>query len=293
MAVGAQNSRLGRGLAALIGDNPDGEGTAFPAEGQQKIVAIDQVQPSPLNPRRDFPEAALEDLASSIRAKGLVQPLIVRPGTGANSGYEIVAGERRWRAAQLAGEHTIPVIIRNLTDGESLELAVIENVQRADLNPIEEAQGYRELIDTFGYTQEDLGKIVGKSRSHLANTLRLLKLPETVQIHLRHGALSAGHARALVGRDDAEEMAELIIAKGLNVRNVEALIQENKTGKSKNAKKNGLDPDTRAMQRELANGLGLGVAIKTGAGESGEIRVRYTTHDQFEDICCRLMTASK
>jgi ParB family chromosome partitioning protein len=293
MAMGSQNSRLGRGLAALIGDTPQVTGQAFPAEGQQKTIAIDLIRPSPLNPRRDFEAAALEDLASSIREKGLVQPLVVRPGKGDNTGFEIVVGERRWRAAKLAGEHAVPVIIRDLTDGETLEIAVIENVQRADLNPIEEAQGYRELIDTFGYTQEDLGKIIGKSRSHLANMLRLLKLPEKVQDYLRKGKLSAGHARALVGRQDAEALAELVIAEGLNVRNVEALIQEDRTGQAKKAKGQELDPDTRAMERELANGLGLAVAIKTGAGESGEIRVRYTTHDQFEDICCRLMTVSK
>lgn len=293
MAVGAQNSRLGRGLAALIGDNPAEIGTVFPAEGQQKIVAIEQVRPSPLNPRTDFPEAELENLACSIREKGLVQPLVVRPSKSGKSDYEIVAGERRWRAAQLAGLHSVAVIIRDLTDGEALELAVIENVQRSDLNPIEEAHGYRELIETFGYTQEDLGKIVGKSRSHLANMLRLLKLPEKVQKLLRKGDLSAGHARALVGRKDAEELAQRIIANGLNVRNVEALIQEDRTGKSKKAKTGGLDPDTRAMQRELENGLGLDVAIKPGSGESGEIRVRYTTHDQFEDLCVRLITSQK
>ena len=187
-------SRLGRGLASLMGD-PAPLGHRVPAEGEQRMVSIAEVKSSPLNPRKDFREDELAELAESIRTKGLVQPIVVRPD-GMSGGYEIVAGERRWRAAQKAGMHTIPVIIRELSDRELLELAIIENVQRADLNAIEEALGYQELIERYAYTQERLAEVIGKSRSHLANTLRLLKLPDRVRSMVQDGKLTAGHARA-------------------------------------------------------------------------------------------------
>lgn len=289
MVATAQNKRLGRGLAALIGDSASAS-QPLPMEGEQRMVAIDHVKSSPLNPRRDFPQTELEELATSIAEKGLVQPLIVRPLKGLHTTYEIVAGERRWRASQLAGLHTIPVIIRELNDKELLEVAIIENVQRTDLNPIEEAGGYKELIDEYSYTQEDLSKIIGKSRSHLANTMRLLKLPEKVQDMVREGKLSAGHARALIGQETAEELAERILTKGLNVREVEALIQgkQDKPAKPKKEK----DADTRAAEEELSDALGLTVNINPGSGENGELRIKYRTFEQLEAVRERLLMAN-
>ena len=218
MAVGAQKTRLGRGLASLIGDRPE---QAWGAEEEQRSVPLAALKPGRFNPRRNFAEGQLEELAASIRERGLVQPLVVRPSLGDT--YEIVAGERRWRAAQLANLHDVPVVIRALSDQEAIEIAIIENVQREDLNAIEEGEGYRLLMDGHGYTQEDLAKVIGKSRSHLANTLRLLKLPDGVQDLVRSGELSAGHARALIGRADAEALAARIVKDGLSVRQVEAL----------------------------------------------------------------------
>ncbi len=197
-----------------------------------------------------------------------------------------MAGERRWRAAQKASLHIVPVIVRSLTNQEALELAIIENVQRSDLNAIEEASGYRQLIDEFSYTQDELGQIIGKSRSHLANTMRLLKLPESVQALVRDSLLSAGHARALVGHDDAEALAKEIVDKGLNVRQVEALVMGRKSGGGASEPKQAAqkDPDTRAAEREMSDALGLSVVINPGAGEAGEIVVRYKTLEQFETI---------
>ncbi|MGH1352864.1 MAG: ParB/RepB/Spo0J family partition protein [Methyloligellaceae bacterium] len=284
--MAAQNNRLGRGLASLIGDTAT-TAPKLPPEGEQRVVSIEQVKSSPLNPRSDFAEEDLQELAASIAEKGVVQPLIVRKSAGLHAGYEIVAGERRWRASQIAGLHTIPVIIRDLTDQELLELAIIENVQRADLNPIEEAAGYSQLVDEYSYTQDDLAKIIGKSRSHLANTMRLLKLPASVQSMVREGVLSAGHARALIGQEEAERLAELVVAKGLNVRAVEALIQgrEERAAKPKPEK----DADTRAVERELSDALGLKVVINPGSGESGELRVRYRSLEQLDAVRDRLL----
>ncbi|MBS0240912.1 MAG: ParB/RepB/Spo0J family partition protein [Proteobacteria bacterium] len=281
-----QRSRLGRGLASLIGESTAVGAPRLPPEGEQKVVAIDMIASSTLNPRKDFPDEELAELAESIRQKGLVQPIIVRPmDTG---GYEIVAGERRWRAAQRAGLHTVPVIVRELNDQEMLELAIIENVQRADLNAIEEATGYNELMERFNYTQERLAEVIGKSRSHVANTVRLLKLPDTVRGLVREGKLTAGHARALVGRDDAESLAERIVERDMNVRAVEALVHtlDNPAeGKSKREK----DADTRAVEKELADSLGLKVEIKRGSGESGVIQIKYANFDQLEYLRLRLI----
>ncbi len=294
----ANRNRLGRGLASLIGENPQvgGATTAkpLPSHGEQRLIPVDRISPSPFNPRKSFDTVELDELAASIREKGLVQPILVRPiGVGGHH-YEIVAGERRWRAAQRASLHLVPVIVRALTDQEALELAIIENVQRTDLNIIEEAGGYRELIDRFGYTQEELGQIIGKSRSHLANTMRLLKLPESVQDMVRGGTLSAGHARALVGRDDAEQVAKDIVTKGLNVREVEALVSDKKTGDKSAAPRAatpGLqkDADTKAAERDIADALGLTVEIAPGKGEAGEIIIRYRSLDQFETVRKKLM----
>ncbi len=286
-----QKNRLGRGLASLIGENVPVNGRVLPANGESRMVPIDRVRPSQFNPRKNFDQterakAELEELAASIREKGLVQPLVVRPTDATSTYYEIVAGERRWRAAQKASLHLVPVIVRSLNDQEALELAIIENVQRSDLNAIEEAGGYRELIDRFGYTQEELGQIIGKSRSHLANTMRLLKLPENVQGLVRDGSLSAGHARALIGHDDAEVLAQEIVKKGLNVRDVEALVMGRKPSSASIAPKAPAqkDPDTRAAEREMSDALGLSVVINPGSGEAGEVIVRYKTLEQFETI---------
>ena len=276
MSAGAQRNRLGRGLASLI------SGTAE----DQRSLPLAALKPGRFNPRRNFSQAQLEELAASIRERGLVQPLVVRPSMTDVDTFEIVAGERRWRAAQLANLHQVPVVVRELTDQEAVELAIIENVQREDLNSIEEGEGYKLLMDGHGYTQEDLAKVIGKSRSHLANTLRLLRLPDGVQELVRSGALSAGHARALIGRDDAEALALRIVKEGLTVRDVEALTQE-KSPKAKRHKSK--DADTRAAEAELTEHLGLGVEIRKGKGERGELRIRYTTFDQLEDLRRRLL----
>lgn len=290
MAAPLQKSRLGRGLASLIGE-PALSQPKLPPEGEQRLVSIDQVRGGRLNPRRDFRDEELAELAESIRQKGLVQPIIVRPDAS-GAGFEIVAGERRWRAAQKAGLHTVPVIVRELGDQEVLELAIIENVQRADLNAIEEAGGYRDLIERFGYTQERVAEVIGKSRSHLANTLRLLKLPESVQALIQNGKLTAGHARALVGRGDAEALATRIIENDLNVREVEALVQQpiGEEGNSPPSRRGReKDADTRAFEKELSDTLGLKVEIKRGSGESGFLSIKYGNFDQLEYIRMRLI----
>ena len=285
-----QRSRLGRGLASLIGDTTTSSLPRLPPEGEQKVVAIDMIASSALNPRKDFDEGDLAELAESIRQKGLVQPIVVRP-SATSAGYEIVAGERRWRAAQRAGLHTIPVIVRELNDQETLELAIIENVQRSDLNAIEEASGYFDLMDRFSYTQERLAEVIGKSRSHVANTLRLLKLPDPVRNLVREGKLTAGHARALVGRDDAEALAERIVTRDMNVREVEALVhalEHPGEGRAKREK----DADTRAFEKELADSLGLKVEIKRGSGESGILLIKYGNFDQLDYLRLRILGAN-
>ncbi|WP_072387457.1 ParB/RepB/Spo0J family partition protein [Hyphomicrobium sp. CS1BSMeth3] len=283
-----QKSRLGRGLASLIGDAPVTQ-PRIPPEGEQRMVPIEQIRAGKLNPRKTFKEDELAELADSIREKGLVQPILVRPEPGSSNGYEIVAGERRWRASQRAGLHTVPVIVRDLADQEVLELAIIENVQRADLNPIEEAAGYHELIERYAYTQERLAEVIGKSRSHLANTLRLLKLPTSVQSMVENGKLTAGHARALVGREDAEAMAERIIESQLNVRDVEALVQAGTEAVQTTRRVRDKDADTKAFEKELADMLGLKVEIRRGSGESGVLQIKYGNFDQLEYIRLRLM----
>jgi ParB family chromosome partitioning protein len=286
MAGGTQRKRLVRGLATFI-DGFEAD-DAVAAEGQ-RTVALDALRPGRFNPRRNFPEAQLEELAASIRERGLVQPLVVRPVRGEHEAFEIVAGERRWRAAQRANLHEVPVVVRALSDQEAIEIAIIENVQREDLNAVEEAEGYRLLMDGHGYTQEDLAKVIGKSRSHLANTLRLLKLPDTVQQLLRTGELSAGHARALIGRADAAVLAARIVSEGLTVRQVEALVQDHGRAAGKARKPAAKDADTRAAESELKAALGLDIDIRCGRGEKGELRIRYATLDQLEEVRHRLL----
>ncbi len=279
--------RLGRGLRSLIGDQ-DAPQPRLPPEGVQRNIPVDQLRPSDLNPRQEFREDELTELADSIRQRGLVQPLIVRDHD--DGGYEIVAGERRWRAAQRAGVHIVPVIVRSLSDQEMLELAIIENVQRTDLNAIEEACGYRDLIERFDYTQDRLSEVIGKSRSHLANTLRLLKLPPVVQTMVREGQLTAGHARALIGREDAEELAQRIIDQDLNVREVESLVQQMDLAQEHPPMRRvrEKDPDTRAFEQQLTAALGLKVEVKRGSGESGTLAIKYTNYDQLDFIRDRL-----
>ena len=277
--------RLGRGLAALIGqmDQPLPVDAAPKEISPDRMVPIEHVSRNPRNPRRQFDEAELQDLASSISQHGIVQPVVVRP---VGDRYEIIAGERRWRAAQLAGLHEIPVIVRDVDDRTALEIAIVENVQRADLNPLEEALGYDQLIAEYGYTQNDLGGIIGKSRSHVANSLRLLKLPEPVRDMLASGELSAGHARALITTSNPLSLARTIVAKGMSVRDAERLAQndikaQSEPNQSKVEKK---DSDTLALERTLSDSLGLDVRINHKGGP-GQIRINYRTLDQLEEIC--------
>ena len=287
-------SRLGRGLASLIGEGPQAVQPRIAAEGEQRMLPVAQLRSSRFNPRKDFAEQDLAELAESIRTKGLVQPIVVRPHPEDSQAYEIVAGERRWRASQRAGIHTVPVIIRDLSDREMLELAIIENVQRADLNAIEEANGYRELIERFDYSQEQVSEIIGKSRSHVANTLRLLKLPDSVQAYVQDGRLTAGHARTLVGREDAETLAKRILDENLNVREAEALVQAGPgpigvAGSTGARKFRDKDADTKAFEKELADTLGLKVEVKRGSGESGNLVIKYGNFDQLDYIRMRLV----
>jgi len=277
--------RLGRGLAALIGemDQPLSD-MARPSVSADRKVPIEMIVRNPKNPRKNFSEAELQDLASSIRQHGIVQPVVVR--TVAPSKYEIIAGERRWRAAQLAGLVEIPVIIRDVDDRTALELAIVENVQRSDLNPVEEALGYEQLIAEHGYTQNDLGEIIGKSRSHVANSLRLLKLPDQVRDMLFEGSLSAGHARALIPTSDPVALARSIVAKGMSVRDAERLAQNDIRAQSNPmpTARSEKDADTMALERTLSDRLGLEVKV-SHKGEGGKLQISYRSLEQLEDIC--------
>jgi ParB family chromosome partitioning protein len=282
--------RLGRGLAALIGDVAgDTAGAPEPDRGRgQRRLPVAIIAPSRFNPRRAFGEEELGELAASIREHGLIQPILVRPAQGSTADrYEIVAGERRWRAAQMAGLHDVPVVVRQFDDRESLEIAVVENVQRSDLTALEEAMGYEVLISTFGYSQGDLAKTIGKSRSHVANTLRLLKLPDAVKEHVTEGRLTAGHARALLTAADPEGLAERIIAEGLTVRDAERLAAEPVAGAVRRAAKAvaAKDADTRALEQRLAGRLGLAVAISHKPSGAGELKLRYSSLEQLDAIC--------
>ncbi|MGN6550408.1 MAG: ParB/RepB/Spo0J family partition protein [Pararhizobium sp.] len=278
--------RLGRGLAALIGDMD--QPVAAPrsdAPPADRRVPIEFISRNPRNPRRMFRQEDLDDLANSIRQHGIVQPVVVRR-QGADR-YEIIAGERRWRAAQIAGLADVPVLVRNVDARLALELAIVENVQRADLNPLEEAQGYEQLIAEHGYTQNDLGDIIGKSRSHVANSLRLLKLPEPVRDMVASGVLSAGHARAIVSTSDPERLAKTIAANGLSVREAERLAQKDAAGQLPSERKAAAtdkDADTLALERRLSDALGLRVNVSHRAG-GGQLRIDYRTVEQLEELC--------
>jgi ParB family chromosome partitioning protein len=284
-------SRLGRGLAALIGDMA-AETSVDRPRGQRRLPTA-AVRPNPRNPRRAFPNAELDELVASLRERGIIQPIVARPVQGAADVYEIIAGERRWRAAQRAGLHEVPVVIIEATDAEALQLAIIENVQRADLNPLEEAEGYRALIEEFGNSQDEIAKIVGKSRSHVANTLRLLKLPETIKSYIHSGKLFAGHARMLIGQPDAERLAEEIVTHGLNVRQVESLAREaaERGGKSRGARAvrrgAGKNANLVALEKRISDALGLAVSINE-AKRGGVLTIRYRSLDQLDDVLRRL-----
>jgi ParB family chromosome partitioning protein len=285
-------SRLGRGLAALIGDVGE-ESTANDRAGpsrSQRRVPVEFIKPNPNNPRRHFSEAELDELAQSIRERGIIQPIVVRQRPGAKDAYEIIAGERRWRAAQRAGLHEVPIVVLEVSDAEALELAIIENVQRTDLNAIEEANGYQVLAAQYQHSQDEIAQIVGKSRSHVSNTMRLLKLPDTVQAYIHSGKISAGHARALIGQPNPEELAHEIVSKGMNVRQIEAVRQEQaktvgKKGKVKTRARK--DPDTIALEKRLSDSLGLAIDI-AHRGRGGQVRIRYKTLEQLDEVTRRL-----
>jgi len=290
MAAGDQaRTRSGRGLAALIGDVGDESGALDRARGQRRIP-IEFLRANPRNPRRKFVEEELAELSASIREKGILQPILVRGVAGKADLFEIVAGERRWRAAQKAGLHDVPVVLMEIGDREALEIAIVENVQRTDLNALEEASGYESLIQEFKYSQNDLARVVGKSRSHVANTLRLQKLPASVKRYLSEGKLTAGHARALLAHEDPEGLAKLIVEEGLNVREAEARAQERPVAKGKHTRRKNAaakSADIRALEKRLSDALGLAVDIvQRGAG--GEVRVRYKTLEQFESLSRKL-----
>jgi ParB family chromosome partitioning protein len=277
-AIGRRRG-LGMGLSALLGTSED---LPPPAGESPSRVPIEFLEPSPLQPRRSFAENELEALADSIRAKGVMQPLLVRPAGESGTRYEIVAGERRWRAAQLAGLHELPVLVRTLSDRETLEVALIENVQRQDLSPLEEAEGYRRLIDDFGHTQDALAGAVGKSRSHIANLLRLLGLPEQVRRMLEEGALSAGHARALLCAGEPEALARSVVARGLNVRQTEALVRTESL-RAAGPGKGERDPNTATLERDLSARLGLKVSIKAKGG-GGTLSIAFGSSDQLDGL---------
>jgi ParB family transcriptional regulator, chromosome partitioning protein len=290
MADDASRSRLGRGLAALIGE-VSAEASSERPRGQRRLPT-GSLRPNARNPRRTFSNTELDELVASLRERGIIQPIVARPVRGASDAYEIIAGERRWRAAQRAGLHEVPVVIIEATDAEALQIAIIENVQRADLNALEEADGYRALMEEFHNSQDDVAKIVGKSRSHVANTIRLLKLPESVKAHIQSGKLSAGHARMLIGQPNAEQLAEEIVSRGLNVRQVEAMAREagekrgkgNGRGAHARAEKNA---DLVALEKRISDSLGLVVSIEDGA-RGGTLTIRYRNHDQLDEVLRRL-----
>ncbi|WP_026986807.1 ParB/RepB/Spo0J family partition protein [Fodinicurvata fenggangensis] len=300
----SKRNNLGRGLASLLGEAA-GDYADLDRQRANKTVPIEHLHPSRVQPRRHFDEAALDSLAESIKAQGLLQAILVRRHPERPSEYEIIAGERRWRAAQRAQLHEVPILVRELDDGTALELAIVENVQRQDLDPIEEAEGYRRLIDDFSHSQEELSRLIGKSRPHIANTLRLLNLPDRVKERVGDGSLSAGHARALLSAEEPERLAEEVVRRGLTVRDTERLVSSRKAGagetdaqgKSASATRKAgsnktsaaKDADTLALERDLSSLLGLKVNIELhGNGEGGVLTVHYDTLDQLDDVLRRL-----
>ncbi len=293
-------SRLGRGLSSLIGEveavAPTGEGEAGPVTRGPSEIAVKDIRANPAQPRQVFDETALDELAESIRTRGVLQAILLRPDPKSPGQYQIVAGERRWRAAKRAGLSNIPAIVRDMDELALLEVGIIENVQRTDLNPIEEAEAYEALMKRFGRTQEGLAESVGKSRAHIANTLRLLGLPDGVRDHLREGRLTAGHARALLNAPDAEGLAERVIRKGLSVRDVEVLAkrakaQDRGSDEARSGPDEDKDVDTKALEADLTRSLGLAVDIRHKES-GGEVRIRYRDLEQLDEVC-RLLTARR
>lgn len=310
MSDDTSKKRLGRGLAALMGDldqpvtpassTDTGEAKvdeASPIINQgERSVPIEHIRANPNNPRKYFADSDLVDLSNSIREHGIVQPILVRPVKGEDLGgaqFEIIAGERRWRAAQKAALHEVPIIIREVADKQALELAIIENVQRADLNSVEEALGYQQLIDEYDYSQNDLAQVIGKSRSHVANTLRLLKLPPEVQALVSSGSLSAGHARTLITADNSVALAKRILDEGLSVRQAELLAQgelETKSTSGSKSKSSSSEKtaDILALEQRIEDSLGLKIDLRHGDKEKGELRIKYSSLDQLDEVCKRL-----
>lgn len=300
MARGTEKRGLGRGLSALMADiEPTDNAPTDPAESAtvrprgDRVIPVEQISPNPDQPRRQFSQSALEELAASIREKGIIQPLILRPDPADQTRFQIVAGERRWRAAQIAQLHDLPAIVRDFDDTEVLEVAIIENIQRADLNAVEEAHGYRQLMEKFGHTQDQLATAMGKSRSHLANTMRLLQLPEEIQTLLQDGHLSAGHARALITANDPIDLARRAIKEGMSVRDIEKAAKEpKKSGKNKASRASSeKDADTRILESDLSRILGMGVVIDhdTDAG-GGKLSIKYNDLSQLDDLLRLLNT---
>lgn len=301
-----KRSNLGRGLASLLGEAA-GDYADLDRHRANKTVPIEHLHPSRVQPRRHFDEAALDSLAESIKTQGLLQAILVRRHPDRPSEYEIIAGERRWRAAQRAQLHEVPILVREMDDGTALELAIVENVQRQDLDPIEEAEGYRRLIDDFSHSQEELSRLIGKSRPHIANTLRLLNLPDSVKDRVGEGSLSAGHARALLSAEEPEKLAEEVVQRGLTVRETERLVSGQKSPRSQDGSSGGRqksrssasgkgavakDADTLALERDLSGLLGLKVNIELhGNGEGGVLSVHYENLDQLDDVLRRLNQA--
>jgi ParB family chromosome partitioning protein len=282
-------SRLGRGLASLIGD-VGGEAAHLERPRAQRKVPIEFIKPNPRNPRRDFSDAELGELAGSIKQHGVIQPIVVRPVKGAQDRYEIIAGERRWRASQIAGLHEVPIVLVDVGDSDALEIMIIENVQREDLNAMEEAQGYHALTNEFKRSQDEIAKIVGKSRSHVANMMRLTKLPEEVQAYIVSGQLSAGQARPLIGVADAVAVAKRIVDGGLSARQAEALAHEEGVPERKPQKPRGgkaKDPDTVALEKRVSDALGLAVSVDH-RDPGGTVHIRYRDLEQLDEIVRRL-----
>lgn len=291
MAKKSKKKNLGRGLSALMADidvTPSNAGSA-PLQNET-MLPIEKVTANPDQPRRDFDQDDLDDLAASVGSRGIIQPIIVRPSPSIDGEYQIVAGERRWRAAQQAKLHEIPVLIRQMNDQELLEVAIIENVQRADLNAVEEAQGYRALMDSFGHTQEQVSEALGKSRSYIANILRLLNLPEQVQLYVRNGSLSVGHARTLIGNEDASALAQVMIKGNMTVRDAEKLVKQGLNAKSASRTlKPVKDSDTRALESDLTANLKMKVSIDHKAGaESGKVTISYSDLAELDQLCAKL-----
>ncbi len=293
MADDTKGQRLGRGLSALLGDTEFETGDVQHKVGAPAKLPIEFLQPNPFQPRKNFEQTDLDELTASIKEKGVLQPIVVRPIASETDRYQIVAGERRWRAAQRAGIHEIPIIIRELSDSEALEISIIENVQRTDLNSMEEAAGYTALIKEFKHTQEQLAEAIGKSRSHVANTLRLMTLPDRLQGLIRAGKLSAGHGRALLASADADALADRIVKEDLNVRQAEALAKgpateakqdSDKARRSRPEK----DPDTLALENSVSSALGLKVTVNHHGEDGGDVKIAYKTLEQLDEICRRL-----